>query len=439
MTLENYVRQNADRYPNKMAVTDGTTTLTWRQLWQTVEQKAQLLSQHHKPQSVVVMRTTQTTDFLVTYFAIHTIGAVAMPLGNDIPQSQLETIERQYAQFTAPPQVADILYTTGTTGKSKGVMISHDTIIADAENLIDAMGFHHDLAFVINGPLNHIGSLSKIYPQVLTASPIIILEGMKNLEQFFNALDYPCDKIATFLVPASIRMLLQLAKKRLGQYANKIELIEAGAAPLPHSDMLELCQLLPSTRLFNTYASTETGIIATYNYNDGECLAGCLGKPMKNSRFFITPDGRVACQGRTLMTGYAGDEELTAQVLRDNTVFTADNGEIDEQGRLRLLGRNDDVINVGGFKVAPTEVEDAAMAHPTVEDCICVADNSPLLGTRLKLMVVTGDGVELDKKSLARFLASRLEIHKVPMLYEKVSKIERTFNGKLNRKFYRNQ
>ena len=238
-------------------------------------------------------------------------------------------------------------------------------------------------------------------------------------------------------MPASIRIVLQLAKSRLAQYAHRLDFIETGAAPMPHSDMLELCRLLPNTRLYNTFASTETGIVATYNFNDGECLPACLGRPMKHSRIFITDEGRVACQGPTLMTGYALDDALTAQVMRDGTVFTADNGRIDEQGRLRLMGRIDDVINIGGFKVAPTEVEDVALACPGVNDCICVSDVSPVLGQRLKLLVVKDGSHDITWRELARFIADRLEGYKVPQAYQAVDHIERTFNGKLNRKFYR--
>ena len=84
-------------------------------------------------------------------------------------------------QHTVPEDTADILYTTGTTGLSKGVIISHRAIIADAENLIAGQGFSHDLAFVVNGPLNHIGSLSKIYPVVILGATLIIVDGMKDI------------------------------------------------------------------------------------------------------------------------------------------------------------------------------------------------------------------------------------------------------------------
>ena len=244
-------------------------------------------------------------------------------------------------------------------------------------------------------------------------------------------------------------MILQFAPDKLASYADKLDFIESGAAPLPQADMLRLCELLPKTRLYNTYASTETGIIATYNYNNkipllsrrGEGwsdppLSNCLGRPMPHSRVLITPEGLIACQGDTLMSGYVGDPELTATVLRDDTIFTSDIGTLDEEGMLHLSGRASDVINVGGFKVSPIEVEEVAMSNPLVSDCICISAPHPVTGRALKLLVVTPSGQTLDKRSLARYLADRLEPYKVPMLYEQVDTIARTYNGKLDRKHY---
>ena len=146
--------------------------------------------------------------------------------------------------------------------------------------------------------------------------------------------------------------------------------------------------------------------------------------------------GRVTCKGKTLMSGYIGDEALTASVLRGGTVYTADLGWMDEEGRLRLEGRAGDVINVGGYKVVPTEVEDAALALPMVKDCVCIPVQHRVLGTVLKLLVVLRDGQELDKKAIAKGLRQQLEAYKVPMQYEQVETIKRTFNGKIDRKAY---
>ena len=437
MRLVDYLEQNAQRYSSKVAVVCGDRSLTYAQLWQEVVRR----SQDFRPHEVVCFRSSQDIDFLITYMAVHLAGGVAAPLEHGMPDALFERISSAVAHSSLITQhsslpIADILYTTGTTGQSKGVMVIHRALIADAENLIAGQGFSHELVFVVNGPLNHIGSLSKIWPCIILGATILIIEGMKDLNAFFRALDYPAQKMATFFVPATIRMILQFAPDKLASYADKLDFIESGAAPLPQADMLRLCELLPTTRLYNTYASTETGIIATYNYNDGRCMANCLGCPMPHSRVLITPEGLIACQGDTLMSGYVGDPELTATVLRDDTIFTSDIGTLDEEGMLHLSGRASDVINVGGFKVSPIEVEEVAMSNPLVSDCICISASHPVTGRALKLLVVTPSGQTLDKRSLARYLADRLEPYKVPMLYEQVDTIARTYNGKLNRKHY---
>lgn len=459
MTLEDYLRQDANLYPDKVAVICGDETCTYRQLWERVEARAAALNA-----KLIPFPTTQSIDFLVEYFAIHLAGAVAVPLEKSQYDSMKGDAEPLFSGLTSdedqviPQGVADILFTTGTTGKSKGVMISHSTIIANAENLIAAQGFHHDLTFIINGPLNHIGSLSKVYPIILVGGTLHILEGMKDLNAFFGAMEPngPIGKLpdwngksrfASFLVPASIRMLLAFASERLASYADRIEFLETGAAPISQADMQRLCEVLPKSRLFNTYASTETGIISTYDFNQGECVAGCLGKPMRHSRFFIVDEerkkvanastvGKVACSGKTLMAGYYGDEALTESILRDGIIYTNDLAEIDADGNLRLKGRDGDVINVGGYKVAPTEVENVALAISSVKDCICIPAQHRVLGTVLKLLVVLQDGFAFDKRQLALGLREKLEAHKVPMLYEQVTAIHRTFNGKLDRKAY---
>ena len=436
MILEDYLEINAKRYPQKTAVVCGEEVCTYEALYERVLVRTEALKALYQTGQIVALRAYPTVAYLVEYFALHMAGCVAAPLERDMPEATFQEIALWLEANTTPEGTADILYTTGTTGRSKGVMISHRTIIADAENLIDGQGFTHELAFVVNGPLNHIGSLSKIYPVVVLGATLIIVDGLKDLNKFFAAFDYPVKKMATFLVPASIRMLIQFSSEQLARYADKIDFIETGAAAISQADMEALCQLLPKTRLYNTYASTETGIIATYNYNGGKCVAGCLGRTMKHSKLIITKGGLIACQGDTLMSGYVGDPERTASILRGDTVYTSDIGMIDEDGLLHLKGREDDVINVGGFKVAPTEVEDAAMSYPRLKDCICIAIEHPITGRALKLLVVMSDGEQLNKRELALHLKGRLEAYKVPMLYEQVEKVARTFNGKLDRKRY---
>ena len=441
ITLEDYLKRNATEYPDKTAVVSADSSLSYLSLWKMVERRADELKQEHENR-IVVFRSSQSADFLITYFAVHLAGKIAVPLERDVPQSvmdsisgNLDRVEKRGAD-DIPSDVADILFTTGTTGKAKGVMVSHRAIIADAENLVEAQGYSSNLTFIVSGPLNHIGSLSKLYPMIYLGGTVYITEGMKDMSAFFSAIENADGKVATFLVPASISMLMRFGEERFRQCADKIDFIETGAAPMPLADMQKLCTLLPNSRLYNTYASTETSIISTFDYNAGECVAGCLGKPMRHSAVVVSADGHVACSGDTLMSGYVGDRELTASVLYDGCMHTSDLGSLDAEGRLHLSGRDGDVVNIGGYKVSPTEVENAAMLSPLVKDCVCLPASHPVLGTVLRLLVVLADGCRLDKRKIALCIRQRLEAYKVPLYYEEIEKVNRTYNGKIDRKSY---
>ena len=205
MILEDYIEQNAILYPNKTAIVCNHETCSYKELFHRVNCRVEELKGKVCQGSIKCMRAASTIDFLVSYFALHKLGVAAAPMEYDMSEESFERVAKEMTRYSVPEGTADILYTTGTTGKSKGVIISHKTIIADAENLIDRMGFSHELAFVINGPLNHIGSLSKIYPNIMLGATIILVDGLKDLNKFFEAFDFPASKMATFLVPASIR------------------------------------------------------------------------------------------------------------------------------------------------------------------------------------------------------------------------------------------
>lgn len=433
--LDDYLIRHAEERPEHDALVCGTECISYARLYERVREEAAIWASVSG--KAVVVRATQSVGFIVTYLAVHLAGKTVVPLENDIPDVRMEHIEQQVRDNDIPEDVADILFTTGTTGEQKGVMISHRAIVSNAENLIGSQGYTDETVFVISGPLNHIGSLSKIWPVIMLGGTIVITEGMKNMGAFLSAFEYPSFRLASFLVPASLRMLIQFASGKLSALAGKIDFIETGAAPMSQCDMLVLRELLPHTRLYNTYASTETGIVSTYDYSCSECIAGCLGYPMKHASVFITEAGSVACKGPMLMTGYIGEPALTHSVLHEEALYTSDLGFIDSKGRLNLQGRMDDVINIGGYKISPVEVENQVLAYPGIKECICICAEHPVIGQVLKLLYVIDETPDFSQKQLVKFLKSNLEAHKLPFLYERVDKIERTYNGKINRNYYR--
>jgi acyl-coenzyme A synthetase/AMP-(fatty) acid ligase len=137
------------------------------------------------------------------------------------------------------------------------------------------------------------------------------------------------------------------------------------------------------------------------------------------------------------MKGYYGEPELTASVLRDGIVYTNDVGYIAEDGMVYVRGRADDVINVGGLKVAPDEVEAEVIALPGVVDCICIATEDKFTEHGLKLLLVMQEKGSMDASAIRKALSTKLEAYKIPKQCEEVDEIARMYNGKLNRKAYR--
>lgn len=385
--LQDYIRQHALRTPGKIAFVMGEQRVSYKQLAQ----------------------------------------ALSADRGNE----QGNALQGVPGTLSAARLFGDItLSTTGTTGKSKQVAYTPQMVLANAENLVDAHGYTPDTTFVICEPLSHLGSLSKVWPVMLVGGTVVLLDGLKDMNAFFRAMHTAPHGMATFLVPTAIHQLMQWGSDKLAALSSAIDFIETGAAPMPHDDMLRLCQLLPNTRLFNTYASTETGVVCTYNYNDGQCLAGCVGRPTLHAQVKITDDGHIACRGPMTMSGYLDDEAATARTMKDGWVVTADLGTLDDEGRLHFKAREGDMMNIGGFKIDPLKVEEAARQISGVDDCVCVVADSPLFGRCLKLQYVSTSGQPLPKPLLARSLAARLEPYEVPRLYEQVEHLPMTFNGK---------
>ena len=438
MYLEESIRRFAHTSPERVAVVDGERFISYSTLWQMIEERReQLQSSSLRPHRPFVFRTTQSVEFLITYCAVHCANAIAVPLESKIPEAALLTIKQEVESCEFDETTYDILYTTGTTGKSKGVMLPVRALDACTENFLATMPFSEDLLFVISGPLNHIASLLKLHPTLNVGGAICILDGLRDVNTLFDTLNLPFKKFATFLVPASIHLLLQLAYDKLCQASDKISFIETGAAPITKQDMEQLCKALPNSRLYNTLGATEMGAVCTYDFNDGRHIEGCVGYPLKTSNVEISSEGNIIVSGKTLMLGYVGDEESTRKVLKDGKIHTSDLGYIDEEGMLHIRGREGDVINMGGFKVDPTEVESAAASHPEIQDCICNAATHPVIGTVLKLLAVPREGCEPNARTVARHIKSLLEPYKVPTYYEFVESIRRTYNGKLDRKFYK--
>lgn len=353
--------------------------------------------------------------------------------------------------FPASAQIAEILFSTGTTGKSKGIVLTHGNDIALAENVMYGVQMKKGNVELIPMPLSHSHGLRRTYANLVMGNSAVFTDGVTLLKKVFNLMEQ-YHVTSMDLSPSMLSIIFKLSKDRLGDYADQIDYIQLGSAPLPEKDKIHLSRILPKTRLYNFYGSTEAGCSCLLDFNSMSGKPGCIGKPAVNARFIVvdehrneiksSPDnpGFLASAGSINMKEYFKAPELTAAAMENGFIYTKDLGYIDEEGYVYMLGRKDDVINYGGIKISPEEIESVVIQNPAIHDCACIPVKDALTGQAPKLLIVP-EGREnpastpaiYDEKAFKAFLAANLDASKQPKYIEIVDEIPRTFNGKIKR------
>lgn len=473
------VFENAKKVPQKLCLADEESAYTYSEYLSLVSKFSSLLSSMDiKKGDAVVVEASQTVKYLAFALGLQAIGGVFVPLERGCAQSKIESVaktaeaklivtnsgddgslsldglfekakgekEFEYSSFPKKDDICELLFSTGTTGKEKGIIVINENNIALAENVMNGVEMKEDNVELIPSPLNHSHALRRYYGNMLCSASVVLSSGVMNLLGFFKLIEkYGVNSID--LVPTALTILLRLSKGKLGEYKDVIRYVELGAAPLMQADKDKLKALLPNTRLYNFYGCTESGCIAIYNFNDSNDKSGCIGKPTCNAKIFAVDDDRnelketsrektglLASVGRMNMIGYWKDEEETAAALQNGVVYTNDEIYFDEDGDIILLGRRGDVINVAGNKVSPDEIENLAKKIDGVADCGCIPVPDDVKGHVPKLFVEMKPGAVFNAAAIRESLSKSTEPYKVPKYIVEIDKIPRTFNGKLIRR-----
>lgn len=465
--------EHAERTPDKPAVIVGGRTWSYLETAQRALGAARALSSLGMDKnSVILLEAVPDFSFVAACYGIHLLGAVHVPAEHRIPQDRanaiadeigaslivtgseiassrahitLETLMRMAEEEAAscpeiemppmpdPDLPGEILFTTGTTGKSKGVVHSRRGIEAYLETINPSLGVSNDTVILVVTALNHAGGLHRLHMAIHAGGTIVIMDGLKDLKAFYENIDrYGVNTL--YLPPSGVRILLLFSAEQLSRLDGRLHFVMTASAPFPENDREKMRSLLPSTRLIEAYGSSELGSVCNIDYNSSCAAKGCLGKPYDCVEVQIDEDDIIRIRTPMVMLYYLNEPELTASVFRDGWFVTSDRGRLDKDGYLYFLGRGDDVINIGGKKVAPTEVEDAVLRCAGVRDCACTSSEDPSAGTVLRLLVCMEDGAGFSPRMIAQELRRSLEDYKIPSRIEKVDGIPRTYNGKIDRK-----
>lgn len=459
--------ENAEKKPDALCLADRRGRLTYGEYRARIcgianELAARGLSRGER----VIFRCTQDMDFLALLHGIELAGGVAVPMEKGCAEARIAQTAEQtdawdilnpadFAEYTAEDcrfplpaaeELSRILFTTGTTGAPKGIALRHRADVAVAENIFHGVGMHEGNVEVCPMPLNHSAGLRRYFSNMLAGGAFIILDGLLAVKRFFEAIDH-YGATSCALSPAALPLLFKLTGERLAAYDGKLEFISFGSAVFAEADRERLLALMPHTRVYDLYGSTEAGVSCVSLVSGPEAAPRCIGRPSVNARLKILDEtgaekpataddpGLLAWGGAMLADGYWHDEALTAKTFVDGFVRTNDLGYRDASGRVFLLGRADDVVNVGGRKISPGEVEEEAKRCPGVADCACIGVADALSGEALALFY---EGEKLDEKVLRSHLRAALEPYKLPATITWLESLPRTYNGKLDRKALRN-
>ena len=414
--------------------------------------------------------------FAIAYFAVHAAGGIAVPIGSDVSaesvQQQLEDCAPSIVLAENPDKVpagaarplpapehwaessvsfqprcsvdrpADLLYTTGTTGRRKGVVLSHGNIASAATNINAFVGTSASDIEVVPIPLSHSFGLGRLRCWARIGHLLVLESGLRNPALLYRRL---VDTRATGLaiVPAGVALLRRLIGGRFAEIGAHLRYVELGSAALSPDDRRFLTETLPTTRICHHYGLTEASRAAFCELHRDAVKPSSIGRAAPNVEIRIADEhghpvgtaetGEILVRGGMVMLGYWQQPELTHRTLRDGWLLSGDEGWMDGDGYVYLRGRKGDLINVGGLKVAPHEVERRLCEIPGVREAACVGTPDPrgVLGQVVKAFIVADR--EPNELEIAQYLRRVLPEHELPRIVERVATLPKTESGKIKR------
>ena len=323
--------------------------------------------------------------------------------------------------------LAAIFYTGGTTGRSKGVMLTHANLWANAMVTAGACGFDESLVHLHAGPLFHLAAAGRVFTTTVVGGRHVVVPRFTP-EAALAAIEREQVTAAVF-VPTMMAMILE--KPDLARFdLSSLRLIMYGASPMPESVLRRSFERFPGVGFAQSYGMTELSPVATMltmRDHAPDAPARRLrsaGRPVFSAEVRVVDGedrelppgevGEILVRGPMVMKGYWRRPELTAETLRGGWMHTGDAGSFDEDGYLYVTDRIKDMIISGGENVYSVEVENALHSHPAVEQCAVIGVPDPHWGERVHAVVVLRDGASPTADVLIAHCRGLIAGYKVP-------------------------
>ena len=342
----------------------------------------------------------------------------------------------------ADDRLATILYTSGTTGAPKGVMLSERNIASNVDSIVAYLGLGADDSIVTVLPFYYSYGASVLHTHLSVGARVVIESNLVFPQLVAEALAR--ERATGFSgVPSTYALLLD--RVPLAQYdlAALRYITQAGGAMAP-ALTARVRSALPQARVFVMYGQTEATARLTWLPPERlDDKLGSVGIPIPGVTLQVRAEsgtplplgeiGEVWVRGANVMAGYWMNPEASAQVLRDGWLRTGDMGRLDEEGFLFLSGRRSDMIKTGAHRVHPLDIEEVLAELDGVLESAVVGIDDELLGQVIKAFVVAREGQVVTPEQVKAHCRARLPLYKIPKHVEFVAALPRTASGKVRR------
>jgi len=461
---------------SSLAVVDDSKRWTFGELAEDVDRIARNLKERIQGETVGVL-LLNSQQYVATMLAIWKAGKTAVPLNYLLPPAELGFIIKDSGMsglvssqffgqalsaikplfgdkgvilmaddpaFTAetaaatPSEYRDpalYLYTSGTTARPKGVILTHDNLVANVESCQRAGEFDRRDAFLCLLPFFHTYAITgTVLLPLLNGCRIVLVDRFQATKVLGLIQDH---KISVFLaIPSMYRVLAGTQ----GDFdVSSLRFPISGGEPLPLA-VAEAFERRFNVPIFEGYGQTEAAPVVTLNTPDHR-KSGTIGRALPNVEVAIWDDqnqvlpagqvGEVMVRGRNVMKGYHHLPEETAKTITDGWLHTGDLGNLDTDGFVTITGRKKDLIISAGENIYPREIEEALAQHPRVKEVAVIGVKDEVRGEVPKAFVIAREGEKLEEKELRSFCRENLPNYKVPKYFEIVPDLPRTPTGKV--------
>jgi O-succinylbenzoic acid--CoA ligase len=453
LRVPDWLRQRAAVTPERRALISGERTWTFAQLDALVDAAAEQLEVREGQR--VGIRAANSVGYVVAVHALMRRGVVLVPINTRLTDEEvawqladaevsasavlgdaaLESLPRP-GRRSPLQQTRDfdlhswhsIVYTSGTTGRPKGAILTYGNHWWSATASALNLGLLPDDTWLACLPLFHVGGLAILLRGAICGITVVVQPRFDAAE-----VNRAIDAHAVTIVSVVSTMLDRMLTERGGRgYPSSLRcvLLGGGPAPLP---LLERATAR-GVPVVQTYGLTETASqLATLAPEDALRKLGSAGKPLMGSEIRIGPDDEICVSGPSVSPGYVNHPP------RDGWLHTGDLGRLDADGYLYVLDRRDDLIVSGGENVYPAEVEAALLAHPAVGEAGVIGVPDAEWGRRVTGVVVTRPGASATADELIAFCRQRIAAYKVPRDIEFRDVLPRNASGKLLRRELRTE